>query len=420
MTTIRRAFILAVLPLVFFGVAQALLTGGDQPDAIPPSRDPWYSAPADFASHAPGAVFRVRHAPGNISALLNNTADVYQVLYRSTNALYKPSWAVTTVFFPAQSPQPRRGTPALVSYQIPYNTLDVDYSPSYGLSTIHRDFATGAVLDGLRRGWVMNVPDFEGPMAAFSAGPQAGHAVLDAVRAVLTMDQLASHARVRIGLWGYSGGAFASGLAAERQAAYAPDLAVDGVVLGGVPSNFTQIVHGVAGTRSAAIVPFVLLGVTAQYPEARAYLVSQLRAEGPYNATTFLAALHMDGPTALGTFAGQDIFQYFAGGRAILLAPEMTRVLGNNWYMGYHGIPQMPMLVHHAIGDSLVTVATTNDYVDRLCRVGVNILYQRNTVGDHDDEYTNSYARVFEWLAQRLDSNQSRPAVGCRMENITA
>lgn len=34
---------------------------------------------------------------------------------------------------------------------------------------------------GLGQGWFVNVPDFEGPLAAFIAGPQEGHATLDSI-----------------------------------------------------------------------------------------------------------------------------------------------------------------------------------------------------------------------------------------------
>jgi len=300
-----------------------------------PSQDPWYSAPPGFEAKSPGTILRIREAPSNISILVNNTAGAYQLLFRSTDACYSPSWGVTTVFLPSKAAQTRRDARALVSYQIPYNTPDVDQSPSYGLSTIYGENIMANVREGLSRGWVMSVPDFEGPSAAFSAGLQAGHAVIDSVRAVLSFDKFDGPEEIRYALWGYSGGALASNFAAELQASYAPELSFAGTAMGGIPSNFTQIVYTVTGTASAAIVPYVLLGATSQYEGAREYLLGQLRKDGPYNATTFLAALHTSAAEAVSAFSGQDIFGYFINGDGILKAPEMVRVLGNNWYMGY-------------------------------------------------------------------------------------
>ncbi|KAK4034271.1 secretory lipase-domain-containing protein [Parachaetomium inaequale] len=384
-----------------------------------PSQDPWYSPPHGFEKQQPGAILRVREAPSNITILVNNTAKAYQLLFRSTDGRYRASWAVTTVFLPTKANQASRDTRALLSYQIPYNSPDPDQVPSYGLSTIYDEPIMANVREGLSRGWAVSVPDFEGPQAAFSAGLQAGHAVIDSVRAVLAFNKFQGPDPIRYALWGYSGGALASNWAAELQGSYAPELSFAGTALGGMPSNFTQIVYTVSGGPSAAVVPYVLLGVTAQYPEAREYLVGQLHKDGPYNATTFLAALHTTNEQARAAFAGQNIWDYFTNGDGILTAPEMVRVLGNNWFMGYHGIPQMPVFAYKAINDETTLIGTTDDHVDRICRVGANVLYQRNTVGMHNEEYVSGGRRALGWLGQVLDGKHPEPNLGCKVEAVT-
>ncbi|KAI6350765.1 hypothetical protein MCOR25_010411 [Pyricularia grisea] len=94
-----------------------------------------------------------------------------------------------------------RDKPALLSYQIPYNILDVDQSPSYGLSIIYGEDIMADLRECLSRGWAVSVPDFEGTDAAFSAGPQAGHAVIDSVRAVLYFTNLTEQSKARYVLW---------------------------------------------------------------------------------------------------------------------------------------------------------------------------------------------------------------------------
>lgn len=83
------------------------------PEPIPPLQDPWYTAPENFERAKPGAVLRLREAPGNLTSLVANCSAAYNILYRTTNSQYKPDWAVTTVFVPLTK------TPALLSYQIP-------------------------------------------------------------------------------------------------------------------------------------------------------------------------------------------------------------------------------------------------------------------------------------------------------------
>ncbi|TLD18497.1 hypothetical protein PspLS_10300 [Pyricularia sp. CBS 133598] len=388
-------------------------------ELIPPSQDPWYTAPSGFESQPPGTILRARQAPPNITALANNSAGAHQLLFRSTDTRYRPSWAVTTVFLPTEESKAGRDKPALLSYQIPYNTLDVDQSPSYGLSTIYGENIMADVREGLSRGWAVSVPDFEGPEAAFSAGPQAGHAVIDSVRAVLSFTNLTGPNEARYALWGYSGGAFASGFAAELQASYAPELDISGIALGGVLSNFTQIIYNVTGSPVAAIVPYSLLGLTVQYPDARQYLIDHLHKEGTYNATTFLSALHIPVAEAIALFSGQDIFQYFVDGDDIMRAPELARVFGNNWHESYHGIPQVPVYAYKAIHDENTNIRTTDEHVARICGVGANVLYERNTIGGHEQEAVSGGRRAMKWLSDALDGRKLEPTSGCKVRDVT-
>ncbi|KAK7751919.1 hypothetical protein SLS62_006220 [Diatrype stigma] len=403
---------------------------------VPPSEDPFYTAPQDFELASPGTILRIRHDPGNLTAVVANTSAVYNIIYRTTDTRYRPSWAVTTLLVPKTPLETRyptgnttaQGQGALLSYQIPYNSADVNSSPSYRLGT---DYATPSTVgppatDGiakaLGRGWYVSVPDFEGPLAAFFAGSQEGHAVLDSVRAVLSWDGFPSSSEeARYALWGYSGGSVASHWAAELQASYAPELAFAGAALGGTVPNATSAYDNITATPYSGLLPGMLLGITAEYPEARDFLVSSLHTEGPYNATGFLAALQMTVGDEFVVYAGQDINRYFIQGRDFLRTPEIARILGNNGYQGYHGIPQMPVFVYKAIGDEFSNVADTDALVERFCGVGANILYQRNTVGGHIDEISNGEPRAMDWLVEVLEgaTERKQPATGCVVENVT-
>jgi hypothetical protein len=178
---------LSLASFTFLGVS-TLTYAAPAPSSIPipPSQDPWYSAPSSYESASPGDILRLRRAPGNlVSTSFGNASTVYNILYRTTDARYHPSWAVTTLFVPNES-----DGSALLSYQIPYNSVDVDSSPSFSL---HGPAASlGLVLSDIQTalslGWYVSVPDFEGPLASFAAGVQEGHAVIDNVRAVLSHD----------------------------------------------------------------------------------------------------------------------------------------------------------------------------------------------------------------------------------------
>jgi len=118
-------------------------------------------------------------------------------------------------------------------------------------------------------------------------------------------------------------------------------------------------------------------------------------------------------------FQNQDIFQYFIDGESDLQTPILQKVFDNDGYMGYHGVPQMPMFVYKAIEISIV--GDTDKLVDRYCGLGANILNQWNKVGGHLAEYTNGVARAFEWLGSGLDGTYAEKyeSMGCTVQNVS-
>ncbi|KAI0100621.1 secretory lipase-domain-containing protein [Nemania sp. FL0031] len=422
------------LPL-FIGVCSGLHNREALNKAVPPSQDPWYTAPPDFESASPGTILRIRPDPSNITEIVAASA-AYNILYRSTDTRYRPSWAVTTFLVPKDPLETRSssdgdvgdGKPALLSFQIPYNSASVDSSPSYLLATNFGLNSLGVVplssyaSEALSRGWYVVVPDFEGPTASFGAGPQEGHAVLDGIRAALSSDELHDNREnTRYAMWGYSGGAIASTFAAELQASYASELSFAGAAVGGIVPDLTEVFRKPISNVSAAI-PAGLLGVTAQYPSAREFLISQLKTSGPYNATGFLKALNFTAVQSQEYYGLQNISEYFVNGlEALYNAPELIRVFGDNEFEGYHGIPQMPLFVYKAIHDDSNGIASSDDLISHYCKVGVNILYHRNTIGGHSDEFINGVPRAFEFLSAVLDGTYANKynTTGCTWVDVT-
>ncbi|KAM0816720.1 putative LIP-domain-containing protein [Seiridium cardinale] len=135
---------------------------------------------------------------------------------------------------------------------------------------------------------------------------------------------------------GYSGGSRACFFAAELQASYAPNLSFAGAAIGGLPSNVMQLFTAINRGSAAGSIVSILLGVTAEFPAARDYLTGNLKTEGPFNATGFLACLHYNALEFLVTYAGQVIFEYFVNGKDILTGSKLARVIGNNAFPTYH------------------------------------------------------------------------------------
>ncbi|PQE33618.1 lipase 1 precursor protein [Rutstroemia sp. NJR-2017a WRK4] len=388
------------------------LPTASQSTPLPPSQDPFYTPPANFSSSAPGTVLRFRIAPGNLTSIIPNCSIAYNIVYRTTNSLYLPSFAVTTLLVPSTP-----NSSALLSYQIPYNTASVDASPSHTLYTDGPGYPDIPAALGL--GWLVNIPDFEGPLATFAAGVSEGHAVLDSIRAVLSLSkQIGFSPSIPYAMWGYSGGSIASDFAAELQVQYAPEMSFAGMAIGGLPVQSLDVLTAASGGFFAGLVPSALLGITAQYPDARNYLISRLKPSGPFNSTGFLKAENFSYADAHTYYQNQTIWNYFLNGSSdILNSSIIQKIIHRDCMMGYHGVPQMPMLVYQAVADELAPIGNTDELVNRYCGVGANILYQRNTIGGHLAEYTNGDEGALEWLRAVLGGTY-RVEGGCTVQNV--
>jgi len=413
------------------------------PVPVAPSQDPFYTAPTHFEKHSPGTVLRVREAPGNFSLAIPNCSAAYHVLHRTTDTRYRPSWAVTTLLLPTVSYSSLSdddhgdegggsGSP-LLSYQIPYNSPDIDASPSFDNAAMA--VPGGPVASALGRGWLVVVPDFEGPTASFGAGVQAGHATLDSVRAVLSLSRddtdidnnnkkIILKKRIgsisRYAMWGYSGGSIATEFATELAVQYAPELSFAGAALGGVVPRITPWeLEGINRSPYVGDVVAILVGATNQYPDAYSHLVANLKPEGPRNRTGFLAVEGMTILEAFAYYAGQDVWEYFVDGKEVVEARVVEKVFWDNGMMGYHGVPQMPLFVYQAVGDRFSPIEYTDELVERFCGVGARIDYQRNEVGGHIAEITNGAPRALGWLVGVLEGAETIDmSLGCDIQTV--
>lgn len=387
-------------------------------EPIPPSEDPWYTAPFEFENEKPGTILRVRPAVGNLTTLAGNASAAYNILYRTTNSLYKPTWAVTTLFVPKNSTA--NGTAAgLLSYQIPYDSNYINASPSYALySALDVDSAVA-----LGKGYYVTVPDYEGPLASFTAGVLSGHATLDNVRAILSpagQKRFGVDAASKVALWGYSGGALASEWAAELQVQYAPELNITGIAVGGLTPNVTNVLLSIDGTAAAGIAPPGLLGITNQYPEVYAYVLGKLKTSGTHNKTGFLATQNYTLSEDISAFLGQNISDYFEGGLAVVTSPQAQYVINRDGIMGYHGIPQMPVFAYKAIKDALSPINDTDTLVARYCAVGANILYERTSIGGHSAGEANGRQAATDFVDAILGGTYASTynTTGCTIRDV--
>ncbi|KAF5620825.1 lipase 4 [Fusarium sp. NRRL 52700] len=426
--TLHHVFTLLSLWLGLAAAAHSHLhKGAVSSEPLPPSQDPWYTAPEGWENKKPGAVLRLRFAPGNLTRMAGNSSATYNILYRTTDSQYKPTWAVTTLFVPQLGPNSTSAAlfyqGALLSYQAPYDTADVDASPSYLAYSQVAASSIELINDALSFGVFISIPDYEGPLASFTAGVMSGHATLDSIRAILSLDLGLNMTSPRVALWGYSGGALASEWASELAEHYAPDLrgTVVGAAIGGLTPNILAVLYAISGKEAAGLAPSSILGITSQYPDVQKYVISQLKTSGKYNKAAFLAAKKYNLVQAGDAFEGEDIFDFFKNGKKLFTEPCVKRVIDRDGVMGYHGVPKWPIFAYQGINDEVSPITNTDKLIERYCGDGANILYQRNTVGTHAENYVLNSDAAVGWLLAVLMGQyaESYKTEGCTIQNVT-
>ncbi|KAL2062000.1 hypothetical protein VTL71DRAFT_6266 [Oculimacula yallundae] len=385
---------------------------------LPPTEDPFYIPPTGLEAQKPGTILRSR-AIGPLSfggAVPFQAKAAYQLLYRTTDSLNTPSAAVTTIIIPQNA-----NTSRVLSYQFAEDAAFANCAPSYTIQLGSNPLNFGSngletlfVIAALDRGWVVNLPDYQGLQSAFTSGVQAGQATLDSVRATLASKSLTGVSpQAEYQMWGYSGGSIASEWAAELQPSYAPELKFKGVAIGGVVPNITAVLGVVNKSLFAGLIPAGILGLSNAYPELKTFVDQHLV---PDKAADFNKALTQCLGADILTYANQDMFTYFDQGASTLNAAVAQSVLTSTGLMGTHGTPTMPMYAYQAVSDEIAPIADTDALVTKLCSQGAQIEFVRDMLSEHATQEIIGSGNAFRFLIDRFDG---KPATsGCKTKTV--
>jgi len=89
----------AAAGLILAPVTSAVAGGVSPAGSVPPGQDPFYRAPANIGSYAPGQIVATRPVTGSgISGV-----GAWQIAYRTTDAHNRPEMTVTTLLVPRAS-----------------------------------------------------------------------------------------------------------------------------------------------------------------------------------------------------------------------------------------------------------------------------------------------------------------------------
>ena len=350
---VRLSFALAA-------TAAALALAGPASAATVPSQDPFYEPAAGYEASAPGTVLRSR--PANVAALgiALPIFKAHQVLYRSTDAKGAPTATAATIILPA-TPAPPGGR-NLVSYQTAEDALSTKCAPSYRIQQGTEKEEPQFLLPALLHGDAVVVPDYEGPDSQWAAALQAGHAVLDGIRAAENFAPAGLSPNTKVGLWGYSGGGQATASASELQASYAPELNIKGAAHGGSPADIPTSVANLDGGPFSGIIIGATIGLSRAYPELETLLNDAGRAMrdeiGEMCIEEFAVALPFKRLASYTTSPDP------------LNIPFVKAIIEEN-NLGHHA-PTHPVYLYHGILDELNPISEGDGLFAKYCAGGTH------------------------------------------------
>lgn len=372
---------------------------------VRPDDDPFYAVPSHLEGKPDGSVLRSRVLPASALAV-PAPAQGWQLLYKTRDNAGRATATAGTLLVPtARWSGP--GSRPLVSYQVPEDALTTSCAPSYLLragsvasaSTIAQaGFDRGQVAAAVGRGWTVMVPDYEGPRSEFFGAAAAAHGVLDGVRAARSFGPAHVDRKAAIGLWGYSGGGFATASAAQKQAAYAPELPISGIAEGGVPADLNAALGSIGGQPFSGWIPFGFASLRNAYPrfDVDKYLNEQARAfadadahvcagdaiaAGPYN-TKLEAFEAWPGSVTSGTFSrfGREI------------SP-----------VGIGGTPIAPVYMYHGTADELLPITAARQLMAQYRARGANVVMVEHEGRTHGGEQQFGVAGAVAFLQKQFD-----------------
>lgn len=396
---LRRALVLAGAAAVLFALAPAaqadplgdLIAPPSNPDAYLPTPlgDAWFTPPAGFEAQSPGSVLNTRGVavqPGTTST---------QLLFRSTDSKNNPIAAATTVIVP-DAPWTGGGPRPVVAYNEATDSLGNACAPS---STLPR--GTNKEIDRMQellgRGYAVVATDYQGPRQAYSAGVLAGHTVLDGLRAAQSVG-IASDAPVAI--TGYSGGAIASGWAAQLAPTYAPELNIVGVAFGGPPTDYKILQRSLNGGIGSGLFTAATIGLSREYPEMRALANDNGKR---------LALVQKDQCVDVLSYSGLLLFdqQNLSNVPDVFNHPITRTVIEAN-RMGQIK-PEAPIYIYQGLQDFLIPKEGAEAVQDQWCAAGASV-HLEEIPGDHTIAEGGGRPGAFDWLSQRL---AGVPTDGC-------
>ncbi|WP_029902860.1 lipase family protein [Nocardia brasiliensis] len=255
--------------------------------------------------------------------------DAWQLLYRTNDSHGNPIATVTTVVKP-RGPAPAEGF-KLLSYQVAEDSTAQYCAMSYVVQqgSIPVDYVNSAEVSlaialGISQGWVVSIPDYQGPGSAYGAAILGGQATLDGIRATQNFIPAQLTPDARVGVMGYSGGSIPTGWVAENHGEYAPEINIVGVTMGGVAmADLRAVLRSNNFNLGAGLIGAALRGFATEYPEVQHVLDTEYDWFGRFMTSIKGMLCHTQGSAF---FPWWNYLGSYTGPGDVLDVPELSAI----------------------------------------------------------------------------------------------
>ncbi|KAF5981193.1 lipase secreted [Fusarium coicis] len=384
-----------------------------------PSDDSFYKVPDNISTFANGAIIRNRKTPNPIATMGQfplNLANAYQILYKTMDGQDQPTATVLTVLIPHFA-----DTRKILSYQVAEDASNINCAPSYAFQ-LDTDPGNNVpqselllIQAALEKQWIVIVPDFEGPNAAFLSNKLGGQAILDGIRAALKSGSFTGvdgDNKPTITMWGYSGGGQVSMWAAELQPIYAPELKIAGLAAGGVISKISTVLDMVNGKASAGLIAAGVHGLSHQYRDLKSILNKNIR---PASLDNYTRADVQCSSTNLAYFAGAYVMAWFKDAGLILKDKRVNAIITAN-DLGQRA-PKIPMFIYKGAEDEISPISEADALIASYCARGSIIQYERDRTANHSLMAIAGAPTALSWLEDRMEGRPN-PNTACNIYTV--
>jgi hypothetical protein len=411
-STLEVAFARTILRRLTAGLAALALgvTGALVPTptyalaaTVGPSGSAFYTPPSPLPTGANGDVVWYRKTTGSTltGALALAGANVWQIMYLSTNALGGQDAVTGTVLIPKG--RPTTSMP-IIGFAPGTQGAGDSCAPSKQIAG-GLEYELAAIDALLAKGWAVAVTDYEGlgtpGQHTYMVGRSQGQALLDVVRAARRLGPAGLSSSTPLGLWGYSQGGGAAGWALQLQPTYAPELKFSGAALGGTPADLKVVASNLDGSAGFAFLGMAALGFDQAYPE--------LNLKGYLNSAGVTALDKLDAMCvieALAAYSFRHISDYMKP-NPLSTAAWQSRLAESK--LGATA-PTVPVFLGHGTVDEFIPYSQALQLKKDWCAAGATVTW-RTWVGGHVTAYLPFQPAAVSYLASRFSG--AVPASSC-------